>query len=311
MEKFRRSKESASISLFVLIACLFFVLILGGLYIKSINKLQNQEQSISKIQENYNRNLATAEDWADENSGIKVDLSQATATEPDVLEGQTFFSGDENIKIGIMPNRGDIQKAKNQYFYTHSDGVTYLVSWMPGGYYRGWQTASDGTMCAETWTPQARIAEAAGLTSAKLLAGQTVMGVTGTATSDATASASQILSGQTAYVNGSKVTGTMATKGSESITLNPGGSYTFATSGYYCSGNMTVSVKYPSGSLTRQFDTNHDNWTDGRKSRARLNINVSVSGNTVRVYGYVSSWIEGGAGGGGYSEGYDYTFYTY
>ena len=41
-----------------------------------------------------------------------------------------------------------------------------------------------------------------------LLAGKTLLGVTGTATSDANAKASDIDSGKTAYVNGSKLTGT-------------------------------------------------------------------------------------------------------
>ena len=54
------------------------------------------------------------------------------------------------------------------------------------------------------------VASAVGLTSAKLLKGQTVLGVSGTATSDANATASYIYSGKTAYVNGSKITGSMS-----------------------------------------------------------------------------------------------------
>ena len=46
-----------------------------------------------------------------------------------------------------------------------------------------------------------------------LLAGKTLVGVTGTATSDATATAADIASGKTAYINGSKVTGTASVLG--------------------------------------------------------------------------------------------------
>lgn len=63
------NKEKASISLFVLIACLFFVFILAGAYINSLNKLQTQEQSISQIQDNYKRNIANAGEYVNEITG--------------------------------------------------------------------------------------------------------------------------------------------------------------------------------------------------------------------------------------------------
>ena len=56
---------------------------------------------------------------------------------------------------------------------------------------------------------KAEVASSIGLTAGKLLKGQTVLDIAGTATSDANATASQILSGKTVYVNGSKITGTL------------------------------------------------------------------------------------------------------
>lgn len=96
---------------------------------------------------------------------IKAISTDATATEGNVLNGQTFYSGGSK-KTGSMVNNGAVSSSLNA-------GGSYTI---PKGYHDG-----------------------SGKVTANSLASQTA----------ATANASQILSGQTAYVNGAKVTGSM------------------------------------------------------------------------------------------------------
>ena len=61
-EIYNKKSEKGAITLFVLLACLFFVFILSGIYISNLNKLQVQEQQVKQIQENYARELERKEE---------------------------------------------------------------------------------------------------------------------------------------------------------------------------------------------------------------------------------------------------------
>ena len=49
--------EKGAISLFVLLACLFFTFVLSSIYISNLQALQMQEENIKQIQENYAKEL--------------------------------------------------------------------------------------------------------------------------------------------------------------------------------------------------------------------------------------------------------------
>ena len=69
--------------------------------------------------------------------------------------------------------------------------------------------------------------------------GVEILGVTGTFTADANAVAGEILSTKTAYVNGSKITGSMSNRGSNNITVSTK-SGTTISAGYYDGGGKAA-----------------------------------------------------------------------
>ncbi len=84
--------------------------------------------------------------------------------------------------------------------------------------------------CGESYTIPEGYHNGSGKVTAKSLTSQT----------SANAGAGDILSGKTAYVNGSKVTGTMANQGAKTASLNCGGSYTIPVGYHNGSGKVTA-----------------------------------------------------------------------
>ena len=96
-----------------------------------------------------------------------------TATAPDVLSGKVFGSGGSAVATGTMPSRPSVSTASAVTY----DGVR-VIGRFPNGYYPNYDSSG-----AALYLPNANVASTIGLTAAKLLKGQSVLGITGTGVS--------------------------------------------------------------------------------------------------------------------------------
>lgn len=135
------------------------------------------------------------------------------------------------------------------------------------------------------------------LKAENIKSGVTIFGIsgsytasTGLDTSDTTASAADILSNKTAYVNGSKITGSMADNGQTggSIT-SQGGTYTIPA-GYTTGGTVTANISSGSTTISGSTSANSATITTGNGT---LTLTKSVSITPSVSAGYISSGTQG------------------
>ena len=160
-------------------------------------------------------------------AGGGVSSDDVTASKAEVLSGYTALTKDSDDEpvSGTMANHGAVSQTLNC-------GGSYTI---PAGYHNG-----------------------SGKVTANSLASQT----------DATAAAAQILSGYTAWVKGSKITGTMANKGAVSQALNCGGSYTIPAGYHNGSGKVTansLASQTDATAAAAQILSGYTAWVKGSK----------------------------------------------
>ena len=160
------------------------------------------------------------------------DVSSVTATAPDVLSGKVFVTAAGAVTTGTMANNGAVNKTLT------AQEQNYTI---PKGYHSGTGSVSISPE-SKTATPT-KAQQTISPTAGKVLTSVVVEPIPAqyVDTSSATATAEQILDGETAFVGGELVEGTMPNNGATSLEIDGMQTTTVAVpAGYTSGGSVTL-----------------------------------------------------------------------
>lgn len=177
------------------------------------------------------------------------DVSSVTAAAGDVLTGKVIVLADGTVTTGTMTNNGAVSKTLD------ATTVSYTI---PKGFHSGTGTVKI-VVETETVTPS-KSTQTITPTSGKVLSKVTVNPIPAEyiTTDDATATAADILAGQTAYVDGELVEGEMADNGAVTATLDATSgkqSYTVPAGKHSGTGTVKITLEEKSATPTKSAQT--------------------------------------------------------
>ena len=175
------------------------------------------------------------------------DVTSVTAVAGDVLANKIIVTADGTVTTGTMPNNGAVSQKLD------TATTSYAV---PAGYHNGSGTVSITTE-TKSATPSKK-QQTVTPTEGSVLSSVTVNAIPAeyADTSDATATAAQILTGQTAYVDGEKVTGTMPNNSPAATVLDAEtSSYTIPAGYHDGTGSVSLALETKSATPTKAKQT--------------------------------------------------------
>lgn len=175
------------------------------------------------------------------------DVTSVTAVAGDVLANKIIVTADGTVTTGTMPNNGAVSQKLDTATTSYS---------VPAGYHNGSGTVSITTE-TKSATPS-KEQQTVTPTEGSVLSSVTVNAIPAeyADTSDATATAAQILTGQTAYVDGEKVTGTMPNNSPAATVLDTEtASYTIPAGYHDGTGSVSLSLETKSATPTKAQQT--------------------------------------------------------